>query len=192
MKPSVSVLGALALAVALCTCATATAAPGARSDSQDRAAPGIRIPIPRLPVRVFKVRPPRMPVAPRRAPAPRATSRYRVDVELHVRVSELDAAQTSTEANATLRRIYFWGDRYEKLMVHAFCTGMDWLADQASDTRVSTLSWQAFFDGYLARFVRGYFEPRAVQVVDTWLSAFDMAKISPPIAFFYFRACYPR
>ena len=192
MKRSVSVLGALVLAVVLCTCATATAARGARSGSQERAAPGIRVPIPRLPVRVFKVRPPRMPVAPRRAPAPRTTSPYTVDVQLHVRVSALDAAETSTEANATLRRIYFWGDRYEKVMVHAFCTGMDWFSDQASDTRVSKLSWQSFFDKYLARFVRGYFEPRAVQVVDTWLSAFEMAKISPQVAYFYFRACYPR
>jgi hypothetical protein len=69
---------------------------------------------------------------------------------------------------------------------------MDWLSDQASDTRVNKLSWQAFFDGYLARFVRGYYEPRAVQVVDTWLSAFDMAKISPQLAYLYFRACHPR
>jgi hypothetical protein len=77
-------------------------------------------------------------------------------------------------------------------MVHAFCTAMDWLVDQPTDTSVSQLGWQRFFDGYLARFALGYFQPRAIQVVDTWLSAFEMSEISPALAYQYFRACYPR
>jgi hypothetical protein len=172
----IAVLAALALSVT----ATASAAPDVSARSAEPLAPSIwKPPIPR------RIRLPKLPRLPRLPPGVLLVHWTSI-------VDDLEYAYSSPQARDALARLYR-RDGYKKVLVDGFCNGMSWLSDQPSQTRVSNRSWNDylldFFAEWWEQHLLRYIEPRIVQSVDDWMTAFDMAQISPQAAYMYVRAC---
>jgi hypothetical protein len=106
-------------------------------------------------------------------------------------VLTLRIARRTQDARKALRRIYK-RDRYEKASVHAFCWGVDQLADYRNDPNAyfSERTWASILYDVLSSRVEDYSPLKAFQVVNGWLNAGELAQIHPRLAYFYLRACY--
>jgi hypothetical protein len=209
-RPTLVGLAALLLGLVLAGSASASAAQlgswtsgsGASNSASASAllpiaSPGAAPQIPRPPMpsflkSLFKAKPPpvprwRPPVQRPKAPPPRSVPRARLSFD----VLTLKYAPTTAAARRALRRIYN-RDQYEKVSVHAFCWGVDQLADYANNptTYFAEHTWRSIFFDFLRTYVEDYSLPQALQVVNGWTSVWNLAQIHPAFAYFHFRACY--
>jgi hypothetical protein len=82
---------------------------------------------------------------------------------------------------------------YRKLLVDAFCLGMDQLAARDEDTRVEQEEWKSYLLAYFDRFgpnaISDYARDYAEKKIDEFLTAMNLAGVSPRAARAYVQHC---
>jgi len=108
-------------------------------------------------------------------------------------LDNLKTAGTARDAGSALEELIHQENEYNEVMANALCAGMDELADESADTRASNDNWKDFLIGYFDKFGRSmvlhYAHADAVDRVNAFLGAWDMADVSPSYAANYAHAC---
>jgi hypothetical protein len=82
---------------------------------------------------------------------------------------------------------------YDRLLVDAFCLGMDQLAGMAEGTEIDEEQWKAYFLQYFDQFgdntIAGYARDYAEGKIDDLLTAMNLSQVSPSTARAYVEHC---
>jgi hypothetical protein len=83
--------------------------------------------------------------------------------------------------------------QYRKLLVDAFCLGMDQLAEMEEETRVEQKEWKtymlAYFDQFGSNQIAAYARDYAEGKIDEFLTVVNLADVSPSVARAYVQHC---